>query len=123
MADNKVAILLKQERIMTEIRKGVLELADDRGMTDEFILDRLLAIEELASVSKDTLNVALSAIKEMMKIRGVGIVKKETTSIGLIARVDPKSLDSIKRHQLLQENNIGNQENIEVKGTDNSEAD
>jgi len=117
-ASNTAEILLKQERIMKEIRKGVLDLADEKGMTDEYIIDRLMALERRASTSDETLNVALGSLKEMIKIKQMATTVKETKQIGLIAHIDQTLLDNLERPKL-KEASVGQTKEREVSESDN----
>jgi len=56
-----------------------------------------MAIESQASDAPETLDVALGAIKEMMKIKQRGTTVKETKQVGIIANIDRTLLESLER--------------------------
>jgi len=98
-AKKKAVVLLKQERIMKEIEKGVGDIATELGIDHEYVLSRL---KYLADNSDDE-NISLQSIKELGKAVGTlgGMTKKvETGVIGMFQGFDPKQIESAKRNLL-----------------------
>tara|TARA_R110002020_G_scaffold256273_3_gene469939 strand:+ start:3102 stop:3878 length:777 start_codon:yes stop_codon:yes gene_type:complete len=95
-AKSKAMLLLKQERIMNEIDRGVNEIAKDMGINHEYVLGRL---KMLADSSQDD-NVILQSAKELGKIIGTSnnILKKHDTGVvGLFGGFSPEQLEKAQR--------------------------
>ena len=98
-AKKKAVVLLKQRRIMSEIEKGVGDIAKELGIDHEFILSRL---KYLAERSEDE-NISLQSLKELGKAIGTigGQVKKiETGVLGMFQGFQPEHLTSAKRPEI-----------------------
>ena len=81
-AGKKAAVLLKQERVMKEIEKSVLDVAKGLGIDHEYILEKL---KHLADYSEDD-NIILQSTKELGKIvgtSGTNVKQIETGMIGM----------------------------------------
>ena len=84
MSDNKAgkkaAVLLKQERVMKEIEKSVLDVAKTLGIDHEYILGKL---KHLADYSEDD-NIILQSTKELGKIVGTSGSNVEQIETGIV---------------------------------------
>jgi len=81
-AGKKAAVLLKQERVMKEIEKSVLDVAKGLGIDHEYILEKL---KHLADYSEDD-NIILQSTKELGKIvgtSGTNVKQIETGIVGM----------------------------------------
>ena len=81
-AGKKAAVLLKQERVMKEIEKSVLDVAKTLGIDHEYILGKL---KHLADYSEDD-NIILQSTKELGKIVGTSgnnVKQIETGIVGM----------------------------------------
>ena len=78
-ARKKATILLKQERVMKEIEKSVLDVAKGLGVDHEYVLSKL---KNLADFSEDD-NIILQSTKELGKIVGTSgnIIKQTDTGL------------------------------------------
>jgi hypothetical protein len=97
-ARKKATILLKQERVMKEIEKSVLDVAKGLGIDHNYILGKL---KNLADFSEDD-NIILQSTKELGKIVGTSgnIVKqKEMGLIGMFQGFSPEQLEGATREQ------------------------
>ena len=95
-AKNKAAILLKQERVMKEVEKSVMDVAREMGVDHEYIF-RSLKI--LAETSADE-NIALQSLKEMGKAIGTlggGVKKIEQGVVGLFSGFTPDQIENVER--------------------------
>ena len=91
-ARKKATVLLKQERVMKEIEKSVLDVAKSMGIDHEFVLQKL---KNLAEYSEDD-NIILQSTKELGKIVGTSgnIVKqKEMGLLGVFQGFSPEQLE------------------------------
>ena len=97
-AKKKAVLLLKQERIMNEIEKGVVDIAKGLGIDHEYVLRRL---KMLADTGEDD-NVVLQSLKELGKIIGTSTpaIKKDVGVVGLFQGFSPKQLEKAERPQL-----------------------
>ena len=98
-AKKKSVVLLKQERIMSEIEKGVLDVAKEMGIDHEYILDRL---KRLADYSEDD-NIILQSTKELGKIIGTSgtVVKQRDIGIlGMFEGFSPEQLQTADRKEI-----------------------
>jgi len=103
-ARKKATILLKQERVMKEIEKGVLDVAKGLGIDHEYILSKL---KNLADYSEDD-NIILQSTKELGKIVGTSgntIKQKEMGLLGVFQGFSPEQLEGASRNQLTEGNN------------------
>jgi len=111
MSDNKArkkaTILLKQERVMQEVEKSVLDIAKGMGLDHEYVLNKLKC---LADNSSDD-GIVLQSTKELAKIIGTSgttIKQKEMGIIGMFQGFSPEQLKKAERPQL-----------SEIKGEEN----
>ena len=112
-ARKKATILLKQERVMKEIEKGVLDVAKGLGIDHEYILGKL---KNLADFSEDD-NIILQSTKELGKIVGTSgntIKQKEMGLLGVFQGFSDDQLEGASRNQLTEGNN-GKDISIEQK--------
>ena len=114
-ARSKATILLKQERVMKEVEKSVLDVAKGLGLDHEYILEKLKCLIE--GSQEDT--IVLNALKEAGKAIGTfGITTKqrEVGVIGMFSGFEPDQLDTAKRPQLIKgENTNGSTEKRKSK--------
>ncbi len=93
----KSAVLLKQERIMSEIEKGALDIAKKLGIDHEYVLNKL---KSLADYSEDD-NIILQSAKELAKIIGTsGGIKKETGIVGVFQGFTTEEIEAVQRKEL-----------------------
>ena len=98
-AKNKAAILLKQERVMKEVEKSVMDVAREMGVDHEYIF-RSLKI--LAETSADE-NIALQSLKEMGKAIGTlggGVKKIEQDVVGLFCGFTLDQIEYVERKMI-----------------------
>lgn len=98
-ARKKATVLLKQERVMKEIEKSVLDVAKTMGIDHEFVLQKL---KNLAEYSEDD-NIILQSTKELGKIVGTSgnIVKqKEMGLLGVFQGFSPEQLEGAERKKI-----------------------
>jgi len=97
-ARKKATILLKQERVMKEIEKSVLDVAKGLGIDHEYILGKL---KGLADYSEDD-NIILQSAKELGKIVGTSgstIKQREVGLLGVFQGFSPDELEGATREQ------------------------
>jgi len=97
-ARKKATILLKQERVMSEIEKGVLDVAKSLGIDHEYILSKL---KHLADYSEDD-NIILQSSKELGKIVGTSgatIKQREVGLLGMFQGFSGEELEGANREQ------------------------
>ena len=97
-ARKKAAILLKQERVMSEIEKSVLDVAKGLGVDHEYVLSKL---KNLADFSEDD-NIILQSTKELGKIVGTSgsvIKKTETGLLGVFQGFSSDEIEGATREQ------------------------
>ena len=96
MSDNKArkkaTILLKQERVMKEIEKSVLDVAKGLGIDHEYILSKL---KHLSDYSEDD-NIILQSTKELGKIVGTSGATIKQREVGLLGVFQGFSGDEIE---------------------------
>ena len=98
-ARKKALVLLKQERIMSEIEKGVLDVAKSLGIDHEYILSRL---KRLSDYSEDD-NIILQSTKELGKIIGTSnntIKQKDVGVFGMFQGFTPDQLENVERKEI-----------------------
>ena len=98
-ARKKALVLLKQERIMTDIEKGVLDVAKELGIDHKYILDRLKC---LADNSEDD-NIILQSTKELGKIIGTSVnsvKQRDVGVIGMFQGFSPEQIESVKTKEI-----------------------
>jgi ribosomal protein L31 len=97
-ARKKATILLKQERVMKEIEKSVLDVAKGLGIDHEYILGKL---KGLADYSEDD-NIILQSAKELGKIVGTSgttVKQREVGLLGVFQGFSPDELKGASRDQ------------------------
>ena len=97
-ARKKATILLKQERVMKEIEKSVLDVAKGLGIDHEYILGKL---KGLADYSEDD-NIILQSAKELGKIVGTSgatVKQREVGLLGVFQGFSPDELEGATRDQ------------------------
>jgi len=97
-ARKKATILLKQERVMHEIEKSVLDVAKEMGVDHKYVLNKL---KNLADYSEDD-NIVLQSTKELGKIvgtSGITVKQKEVGLLGVFQGFSPEELDGATREQ------------------------
>jgi len=95
-ARKKATVLLKQERVMSEIEKSVLDVAKGLGIDHEYILNKL---KHLADYSEDD-NIVLQSAKELGKIVGTSgnlVKQKETGLLGVFQGFSQDQLEGAKK--------------------------
>lgn len=95
----RATILLKQERVMQEVEKSVLDIAKGMGLDHEYVLDKLKC---LADNSSDD-GIVLQSTKELAKIigtTGTTIKSKEMGILGMFQGFSPEQLEKAERPQL-----------------------
>jgi len=98
-ARKKAVVLLKQERIMQEVERSVLEVSKTLGLDHEFVLRKL---KLLADHSEDD-NIILQSTKEIGKIigtTGTTVKQKEVGVFGVFQGFSPEQLENIERQKL-----------------------
>ena len=98
-ARKKAVVLLKQERIMQEVERSVLEVSKTLGLDHEFVLRKL---KLLADHSEDD-NIVLQSTKEIGKIigtTGTTVKQKEVGMFGVFQGFSPEQLENIERQKL-----------------------
>ena len=84
---------------MSEIEKGVLDVAKEMGIDHEYILSRL---KRLADYSEDD-NIILQSTKEIGKIigtTGTTVKQKEVGVFGVFQGFSPEQLENIERQKI-----------------------
>ena len=95
----KALVLLKQERVMTDIEKGVLDVAKEMGIDHRYILERLKC---LSDNSEDD-NIILQSTKELGKIIGTSVntyKQKEVGVLGMFQGFSPEQIESVKPKEI-----------------------
>ena len=91
-ARKKATILLKQERVMKEIEKSVLDIAKEMGVDHEYVLSKL---KSLADYSEDD-NIVLQSAKELGKIVGTSGSTVKQREVGLLGVFQGFSTDELE---------------------------
>ena len=97
-ASKKATILLKQERVMKEIEKSVLDVAKEMGVDHKYVLNKL---KNLADYSEDD-NIILQSTKELGKIVGTSgtvIKQRETGLLGVFQGFSQEELEGASKGQ------------------------
>ena len=111
-AKKRAVVLLKQERIVKEIEKGVMDVAKENGLDHEYVLRKL---KHLADFSEDD-NIILQSTKEIGKIigtTGMTMKQKEVGVIGMFQGFSPEQLEGANRRILNESSNNGEISSIE----------
>ena len=113
-AGKKAAILLRQERVMKEVEQSVVDVAKTMGVDHEYVL---VTLKTLVDSSQED-NIVLNAVKEIGKaigtIGGITVKQRDTGIIGLFQGFEPEQLESAKRPEIEESNDIT--EDNEKKG-------
>ena len=110
-ARKKAIILLKQERVMQEVEKSVLDVAKSLGLDHEYVLTKL---KHLADYSEDD-NIILQSTKEIGKVvgtSGVTVKQRDVGVFGMFQGFSPEQLEQVERKAL-----SNGEKNIEDKVT------
>jgi len=108
-AGKKAAILLKQERVMKEIEKSVLDVAKGLGIDHEYILNKL---KHLADYSEDD-NIILQSTKELGKIVGTSgnnVKQIETGIVGMFKGFGNEDVQIAGRKEIPSNSNVEEEE-------------
>ena len=111
-AKKKAVVLLKQERVMSEIEKSVLDVAKSMGIDHEYVLNKLKC---LADFSEDD-NIVLQSTKEIGKVIGTSVPNIKTKEMGIVGMFQgfsPEQIGNVERKQLNEEN-----KEIDTRGND-----
>ncbi len=95
-ARKKAVVLLKQERVMSEIEKTSKEIAKQLGIDHAYILGSL---KQLADTSEDQ-NIALQSLKELGKAIGTlgnQVKRIETGVVGMFQGFSPDEIEGASR--------------------------
>ena len=95
-ARKKATILLKQERVMKDIEKSVLDIAKSLGIDHEYVLSKL---KNLADYSEDD-NIILQSTKELGKIVGTAgntVKQKDVGLLGVFQGFSPDEIEGATR--------------------------
>jgi len=98
-ARKNATLLLKQERVMKEIEKSVMDVAKNMGVDHDYVLGKLKC---LADNSEDD-NIVLQSTKELGKIIGTTgntVKQREMGIIGMFQGFSPEQLEKAERPQL-----------------------
>jgi len=98
-ARKKAIILLKQERVMQEVEKSVLDVAKSLGLDHEYVLTRL---KHLADYSEDD-NIILQSTKEIGKVigtSGLTVKQRDVGVFGVFQGFSPEQIDQVERKAL-----------------------
>ena len=102
-AKKKAVILLKQERVMSEIEKSVLDVAKSMGIDHEYVLNKLKC---LADYSEDD-NIILQSTKEIGKVIGTSVPNIKTREMGIVGMFQgfsPEQIGNVERKQINENN-------------------
>ena len=97
-ARKKATILLKQERVMKEIEKSVLDIAKSLGIDHQYVLSKL---KNLADYSEDD-NIILQSAKELGKIVGTAgttVKQRDVGLLGVFQGFSPDEIEGATREQ------------------------
>lgn len=100
-AKSKAFALLKQERIMNEVEKGVIDIAKGLGIDHEYVLGTL---KHLADRSDDD-NIVLQSAKELGKIIGTSgnvLKQRDVGLIGMFGGFSKDQLQDAKRTEQIE---------------------
>ena len=96
----KAVILLKQERVMKEIEKSVMDVAKSMGIDHQYVLNNLKILCE----SSEDENIVLQSTKELGKAIGtLGAPQKKNVEMGIygmMQQFSPEEIDEAKRPML-----------------------
>ena len=100
-ARKKAVLLLKQERVMKEIEKSVLDVAKELGIDHHYILEKLKCLAD----NTEDMNIVLQATKELGKAvgtMGTTVRQKEMGIVGMFSGFTPQELEGAKRSDNLE---------------------
>ena len=95
----KATLLLKQERVMQEVEKSVLDVCKGMGLDHEYVLKKLKC---LADNSSDD-GIVLQSTKELAKIIGTAgttVKSREMGIVGMFQGFSPEQLEKAERPQI-----------------------
>ena len=95
----KATLLLKQERVMQEVEKSVLDVCKGMGLDHEYVLKKLKC---LADNSSDD-GIVLQSTKELAKIIGTSgttVKSREMGIVGMFQGFSPEQLEKAERPQI-----------------------
>jgi len=92
LAQKKAVVLLKQERVMKEVEKGVMDVAKEMGLDHSFVLRKL---KHLADYSEDD-NIVLQSTKEIGKVIGTTGTTVKQREMGIVGMFQGFSGDHLK---------------------------
>jgi|TARA_Y100000310_G_scaffold247150_1_gene252680 hypothetical protein len=98
-ARKKAVILLKQDRVVKEIEKSVMDVAKEMGLDHSFVLNKL---KHLANYSEDD-NIILQSTKEIGKVigtTGTTIKQREMGIVGMFQGFSPDQLKIAERKEI-----------------------
>jgi hypothetical protein len=98
-ARQKAVVLLKQERIMKEIERSVLDVAKELGIDHKYVLEKLKCLAD----NTEDMNIVLQATKELGKAVGTMgnmVQQREMGIIGMFSGFTPQELEGAKRSDL-----------------------
>tara|TARA_R100000789_G_scaffold96139_1_gene97271 strand:+ start:253 stop:1041 length:789 start_codon:yes stop_codon:yes gene_type:complete len=98
-ARRKAVVLLKQDRIVKEIEKGVMDVAKEMGLDHTFVLRKL---KHLANYSEDD-NIILQSTKEIGKVigtTGTTVQQREMGIVGMFQGFSPEQIDKVERKEI-----------------------
>jgi hypothetical protein len=105
-ARKKAVVLLKQERVMKEVERSVIEVSKTLGLDHEYVLRKL---KQLADYSEDD-NIILQSTKEIGKIigtTGTTVKQKEVGVFGVFQGFSPEQLENIESKRIDDGNTSG----------------
>jgi hypothetical protein len=105
-AQKKAAILLRQERVMKEVEKSVVDVAKTMGIDHEYVLEKLKCLADGSQEDHIVLNAAKELGKAIGTLGTTTIKQKEQGIIGLFSGFEPGQLEAAERPMKLEESNI-----------------
>jgi hypothetical protein len=105
-AQKKAAILLKQERVMKEVEKSVVDVAKTMGIDHEYVLEKLKCLADGSQEDHIVLNAAKELGKAIGTLGTTTIKQREQGIIGLFSGFEPDQLEAAERPMKLEESNI-----------------
>ena len=108
-AQKKAVILLKQDRVMKEIEKSVMDVAKEMGLDHSFVLQKL---KHLANYSDDD-NIILQSTKEIGKIIGTSgttVKQREMGILGMFQGFTPEQIETANRKEISNGQEVNNRE-------------
>lgn len=100
-ARKKAVILLKQDRIMKEVEKSVMDVAKTLGIDHQYVLNKLKCLSDGSSDD----NIVLQSTKELAKIIGTSgpiIKQREMGILGMFQGFSPDEIKGVERKQITE---------------------